>query len=92
MTIDDKGWQIQYPQITYEGASYQDVPFKPDEIVFKLVDETKKELEKHKSNINKMIELLNVDTKDSEYSLPTILRELDCPKKYQDIIREVLNG
>lgn len=101
-TIDDKDWKIQYPQIvlnfkdenTVIDHHYEvkDIPYTPKEEAFKLEDTNNKELQKHKKNIEKMIELLQVEKTKETLSVYNVLSEIKCPQKYTNIIREVLNG
>ena len=101
-TVDEKDLDIKYPQVTISlnhdnevlssQATYENVPYAPPEEVFKLIDNSSKDLAQHKKNIDRMIELLQIEDESNDLSLDSVLSEINCPQKYKDIINEVLKG
>lgn len=100
LTVEDKDREPKYPQVIIETSRgvwengdffYAKIPHNSASEVFKEPD-ISQEITQHKKNIQRMVELLQVEDRDSkDYSLDEALVELKCPTKYKDIIREVLH-
>jgi len=92
-TIDERDRELYYTQILIGDNEYDfkyvPLPHKPANEVFK-VEDVSKEITRHKKNMEKIIELLQVE--DSKlYSIDEALKELKCPQKYVSLIGEVLD-